>query len=44
MEEYDYMDQDKFDAMMDTYLAKRAKLPWTNGQLRCGQQLMKPVS
>ena len=27
MEEYDYMDQDKFDAMMDTYLAKRAKLP-----------------
>lgn len=24
---YDYMDQDKFDAMMDTYLAKRAKLP-----------------
>ena len=27
MEEYDYMDQDKFDVMMDTYLAKRAKLP-----------------
>ena len=27
MEGYDYMDQDKFDAMMDTYLAKRAKLP-----------------
>lgn len=27
MEEYDYIDQDKFDAMMDTYLAKRAKLP-----------------
>lgn len=27
MEEYDYMDQDKFDAMMDTYLAKRAQLP-----------------
>lgn len=26
-ERYDYMDQDKFDAMMDTYLAKRAKLP-----------------
>ena len=27
MEEYDYMDQDKFNAMIDTYLAKRAQLP-----------------
>ena len=27
MEEYDYMNQDKFDEMMDTYLAKRAQLP-----------------
>lgn len=27
MEEYDYMNQDKFDEMMDAYLAKRAQLP-----------------